>query len=89
MAEKPVGEWRGALRNDFEDSLFPRFPLLAGTKEKLYADGALYASMTGSGSAFFALYPPASSPEGKDALLRSRLSALFPGFFVWTDEPLD
>ena len=89
VAEKPVGEWRGALRNDFEDSLFPRFPLLAGTKEKLYADGALYASMTGSGSAFFALYPPASSPEGKDALLRSRLSALFPGFFVWTDEPLD
>ena len=89
VAEKPVGEWRGALRNDFEDSLFPRFPLLAETKEKLYADGALYASMTGSGSAFFALYPPASSPEAESALLRSRLSALFPGFFVWTDEPLD
>ncbi len=89
VLEYPPSRWREVLHNDFEASLFPQFPQLAEVKEKLYADGALYASMTGSGSAFFALYPP-SAPGGEPGtpLLRTRLEALFPGFFVWTPESL-
>lgn len=85
----PVARWSEVLHNDFEDSLFPRFPRLRELKAQLYADGALYASMTGSGSAFFALYPLPPQGEAPVPLLRTRLARLFPDCFVWTDEPLD
>jgi 4-diphosphocytidyl-2-C-methyl-D-erythritol kinase len=56
ILQKPVSEWKELLTNDFEDSLFPRYPELAAAKEKLYHDGAVYASMSGSGSALFGLF---------------------------------
>ena len=49
-------EWRGALVNDFEESVFPRFPRIAEIKEELYELGALYASMSGSGSSVYGLF---------------------------------
>jgi 4-diphosphocytidyl-2-C-methyl-D-erythritol kinase len=49
-------DWKDQLHNDFEDSLFPRFPLLRELKEKLYRAGAWYAGMTGSGSALYGLF---------------------------------
>jgi 4-diphosphocytidyl-2-C-methyl-D-erythritol kinase len=49
----PVETWRGRLENDFEPSVFALHPELAAAKRKLYADGAVYASMSGSGSALF------------------------------------
>jgi 4-diphosphocytidyl-2-C-methyl-D-erythritol kinase len=52
----PVEEWRNHLKNDFEESLFPVFPELQQAKEKLYSEGAVYASMSGSGSALFGLF---------------------------------
>lgn len=52
----PVDEWRGKLVNDFEESLFPEHPRLAELKEMLYRSGALYAAMSGSGSALFGLF---------------------------------
>lgn len=58
----PVKEWRGAMTNDFEQSIFARRPELAAIKEHLYASGALYASMSGSGSSLFGLFAgPASN----------------------------
>ena len=48
--------WRGRLKNDFEETVFARYPRLAEVKEELYRRGALYASMSGSGSAFFSLW---------------------------------
>ena len=48
--------WRAELRNDFEDSVFPQHPRLAALKQDLYARGAFYASMSGSGSALFGLF---------------------------------
>lgn len=48
--------WRGRLKNDFEETVFARYPRLADVKEELYRRGALYASMSGSGSAFFSLW---------------------------------
>ena len=53
---RPVEEWDGLLVNDFEDTVFARFPELAAIKKSLYDSGAVYASMSGSGSALFALY---------------------------------
>lgn len=53
---RPPAEWRGQLKNDFEDSLFPKYPELAALKQSLYNEGAIYASMSGSGSAMFGLF---------------------------------
>lgn len=54
---RPVAEWRDTVHNDFEDSLFPRYPALAAIKATLYEQGALYASMSGSGSTVYGIFP--------------------------------
>lgn len=53
---RPVEEWKDCVKNDFEPSVFDRFPVLAEIKEKLYSLGAVYASMTGSGSTVYGLF---------------------------------
>ena len=52
----PVDKWDGVLINDFEETVFAKYPELAAIKRSLYDCGAVYASMSGSGSALFALY---------------------------------
>ena len=52
----PVEQWDGVLANDFEMTVFDKHPALAAIKRSLYDSGAVYASMSGSGSALFALY---------------------------------
>lgn len=52
----PVEEWKDALVNDFEATVFKAHPELAAIKRSLYDSGAIYAAMSGSGSALFALY---------------------------------
>ena len=52
----PVEQWDGVLVNDFEETVFAKFPELAAIKRSLYDSGAVYASMSGSGSALFAIY---------------------------------
>ena len=56
VLSQPVSTWREELKNDFEETVFAKYPALSPVKERLYANGALYAAMSGSGSAFFALY---------------------------------
>ena len=53
---RPVEEWRDCLVNDFEATVFAAHPELAALKQRLYDEGAVYASMSGSGSALFGLY---------------------------------
>lgn len=53
---RPVEEWRGVLVNDFEETVFAKYPELDAIKRSLYECGAVYASMSGSGSALFALF---------------------------------
>ena len=53
---RPVEQWDGVLVNDFEETVFARYPELAAIKRSLYDSGAVYASMSGSGSALFAIY---------------------------------
>ena len=52
----PMKEWKDKLTNDFEDSIFPKLPVLREVKEQMYEDGAVYAAMSGSGSTLFAFY---------------------------------
>lgn len=53
---RPIEEWADVLVNDFEETVFAKYPELAAIKRSIYDSGAVYASMSGSGSALFALY---------------------------------
>ena len=64
LLEAPVEQWRGSVHNDFEDSLFPQYPVLAHIKAQLYEQGAVYAAMTGSGSTVFGLFSGEPNSEG-------------------------
>ena len=54
--KRPVKEWKDLIVNDFEKSVFKEHPQLAAIKQSLYDSGAVYAAMSGSGSALFAIY---------------------------------
>lgn len=56
ILESPMEEWNGLLVNDFEETVFAKYPALEVIKRSLYESGAVYASMSGSGSALFAIY---------------------------------
>lgn len=51
-----IKEWRGVLKNDFEDSLFPKYPILEEMKELMYKNGAIYASLSGSGATVYGIF---------------------------------
>ncbi len=59
---KPVEEWEQFLKNDFEETVFIKYPEIQKIKSQLYREGALYASMSGSGSAVFAIFKEAPAP---------------------------
>jgi len=54
--KKPVKEWKNGIVNDFEKSIFVKYPAIAEIKKQLYEKGALYASMSGSGSSVFGIF---------------------------------
>lgn len=56
ILENPISGWRTTLQNDFEKSIFKKYPSLKDIKETLYLLGATYASMSGSGSAVFGIF---------------------------------
>ena len=58
LINEPIESWRNAMVNDFEASVFPQHPELRAIKERLYAHGALYAAMSGSGSSLFGIFAP-------------------------------
>jgi 4-diphosphocytidyl-2-C-methyl-D-erythritol kinase len=66
----PVETWKDNMFNDFEQSIFPSYPTIKAIKETMYEQGALYASMSGSGASVFGLFkgdnlPPANSEQLK------------------------
>lgn len=76
IVRQPIDTWRHELTNDFEASVFPLHPELADIKQRLYDLGAVYASMSGSGSALYGIFrqePPA-------------LSTAFPDCFTFSGE---
>ncbi|MEO8710753.1 MAG: 4-(cytidine 5'-diphospho)-2-C-methyl-D-erythritol kinase [Parafilimonas sp.] len=52
----PIEDWKHNLTNDFELPVFKKFPEIADIKKQLYASGALYASMSGSGSTIYGIF---------------------------------
>jgi 4-diphosphocytidyl-2-C-methyl-D-erythritol kinase len=52
----PIEQWKDLLKNDFELSIFSKYPIVQEVKEKLYENGAIYACMSGSGSAVFGIF---------------------------------
>ena len=54
--QRPVREWRDLIHNDFEKVVFGKYPKFEMLKSKLYQSGALYASLSGSGTALYGLY---------------------------------
>ncbi|MDE6297496.1 MAG: 4-(cytidine 5'-diphospho)-2-C-methyl-D-erythritol kinase [Muribaculaceae bacterium] len=56
LADLPIEKWRGVVKNDFEDSIFPKFPGIKKVKERIYSHGAIYASMSGSGSSVYGIF---------------------------------
>lgn len=76
IAKKPVDEWKGLMKNDFERSIFAKHPSMEKIKEGLYDMGALYASMSGSGSSFFGIF--------KDEQDIETIKNKFPGMFCWS-----
>jgi 4-diphosphocytidyl-2-C-methyl-D-erythritol kinase len=56
VIKMPVIEWKDVLVNDFEAPVFAEHPELKEIKQQLYQDGAVYASMSGSGSAVYGIF---------------------------------
>ncbi|MGL5317474.1 MAG: 4-(cytidine 5'-diphospho)-2-C-methyl-D-erythritol kinase [Bacteroidales bacterium] len=56
IIKRPIEEWKELMHNDFEDSAFPKKPVIAEIKQALYDAGAIYASMSGSGSSVFGIF---------------------------------
>lgn len=77
IADAP-SKWQGRIKNDFEASVFPLYPVVADVKDRLVAMGALYASMSGSGSAVYGIF------EGD--ILSERLTDSFAGCSVFSSK---
>ncbi len=56
IINQPIETWKEELVNDFEKTVFSVYPELKEVKTQLYAEGAIYASMSGSGSTLYAIY---------------------------------
>ena len=66
ILKMPVSQWKELLVNDFEEEIQLNHPKISEVKQELYSVGALYASMTGSGSTVFGIFenlPEKFSPE--------------------------
>lgn len=69
LAQLPIQDWKDNIANDFEQPIFAQVPALAEIKQQLYDGGAIYASMSGSGSTIYGIFP-----KGKQAVVSADLS---------------
>jgi 4-diphosphocytidyl-2-C-methyl-D-erythritol kinase len=72
VLKTPVSAWKGLVKNDFEATLFDKYPLLEEIKLRLYEMGAQYTSMSGSGSTLYGIFDQEEKSKG-----------LFQEFKVW------
>ncbi len=63
IIKRPIETWRAELKNDFEKTIFPQYPGIAKIKNDMYNAGAIYASMSGSGSSVFGIFPKQQSVD--------------------------
>lgn len=72
VGRNPPEAWRGALVNDFEPFIFAAFPQLSAVKDTLYGSGALYASLSGTGSSVYGLFADRDAADDARRALRAR-----------------
>ena len=65
IVQQPVETWKGELVNDFELPVFSQYPQIAEIKKLLYDNGALYASLSGSGSSVYGIFSKKKFPKLK------------------------
>ena len=63
---EPIESWKENVKNDFEQNIFPNHPEIAEIKKALYAQGAIYAAMSGSGSSVFGIFKEKPSERFPD-----------------------
>lgn len=64
--KNPVELWKDKIINDFEKTVFEKYPLIRKVKENLYNSGALFSSLSGSGSCVYGIF--SEKPEIKSSL---------------------
>lgn len=72
--QKPVSEWQNYIFNDFEAGIFQNHPAIGAIKQTLYSNGAIYASMSGSGSSVYGIFNHKIESE-----------KIFPDYFIWEE----
>jgi len=80
LVRQPVEEWQGKIKNDFEASVFPKYPQIPQIKNKMLELGALYSTMSGSGSSVFGIFTGDNISE--------ILSACFTGCDIFVSRPM-
>ncbi len=73
LSDLLIGSWKSKIVNNFQEGAVTRYPLIGELINKLYANGAFYAAMSGSGSAVFGVFDKEQVVEKK-----------YPGHFVWS-----
>ena len=79
IIKQPIETWKAELINDFEAPVFNAHPQLQIIKNELYHQGALYASLSGSGSSIFGIFPKGHSFIPSPAFASSTINMI--GFF--------
>jgi 4-diphosphocytidyl-2-C-methyl-D-erythritol kinase len=69
LKHRPITEWKTLLKNDFEETVFKKHEGIRQIKEKLYSHGAIYASMSGSGSSVFGIFDKEADPDFSAVML--------------------
>ncbi|HBF89296.1 MAG TPA: 4-(cytidine 5'-diphospho)-2-C-methyl-D-erythritol kinase [Bacteroidales bacterium] len=72
LIKQDIKSWKFSIKNDFEENIFLLYPEIKAIKEKLYQLGAIYSSMSGSGSAVFGIFNK-----------KENLEKYFPDSFIW------
>jgi len=75
LIKYPINQWKENIINDFEKPVFSKYPNIRKIKEKLYRMGAIYSSLTGSGSAVYGLFDKETETDGQ-----------FGHYLVWQEQ---
>jgi len=76
IIQQPIATWKNELINDFEKPVFEAHTSLALIKHNLYEQGAIYASLSGSGSSLFGLFPKGTKLQSSSAFEKLKMDLI-------------